>query len=78
MGIAAYMIEQGCTDAELAARIGVDRSLVRRWRLGLKPVGAKRVLVVEKVTGVDRHELRPDLYPEPAPRKRRPSPVNGG
>lgn len=31
-----------------------------------KYVPARRVLDVERVTGVPRHQLRPDLYPLPA------------
>ena len=29
-------------------------------------VPAERVLEIEKVTGVSRHELRPDIYPQAA------------
>ena len=32
-----------------------------QWRR----VPAERVLEVERLTGVSRHELRPDLYPPP-------------
>jgi DNA-binding transcriptional regulator YdaS (Cro superfamily) len=32
-------------------------------------VPAERVLVIEKLTKVSRHELRPDLYPLPKKRK---------
>ncbi len=71
MGIADYMTRKGLTDAALGAKLGVSGDLVRLWRLGLQPVGAKRVLAVEAETGIRKHVLRPDLYPPPAPRKRR-------
>jgi DNA-binding transcriptional regulator YdaS (Cro superfamily) len=48
----------------LAAAIGVSPQALSQWRR----VPVERVLDVERVTGVPRHELRPDIYPvEPAP-----------
>lgn len=48
----------------LARRVGVQPQSVNLWvRHGRVP--AERVLAVEAATGVPRHELRPDLYPEP-------------
>ena len=43
----------------LARELGVSRPAVAQWR----QVPALRVLAVERLTGVSRHELRPDLYP---------------
>lgn len=41
----------------------MNKSTITRWERGRVP--AERVLDVERVTGVPRHELRPDLYPAP-------------
>jgi DNA-binding transcriptional regulator YdaS (Cro superfamily) len=71
MEIAAYLEKHGLTDRALARRLGVSDDLVRLWRLGSLPIGAKRVLAVEAATGIPRYRLRPDLYPPPKPRKRR-------
>lgn len=46
----------------LAATLGITAQAVSQW----DEVPPLRVLAVERVSGVPRHELRPDLYPEPA------------
>lgn len=43
----------------IAKEIGVTPGAVYQWRR----VPAERVLDVERITGISRHELRPDLYP---------------
>lgn len=45
----------------LASGLGITSQAVGQW----KKVPAERVLDVERITGVSRHELRPDLYPPP-------------
>jgi DNA-binding transcriptional regulator YdaS (Cro superfamily) len=45
--------------AEFARLIGVTAQAVSQWN----KVPPLRVLEVERVSGVSRHELRPDLYP---------------
>jgi len=44
---------------KLAAELRVTPQAVYKWRR----VPAEQVLHVERITGVSRHELRPDLYP---------------
>jgi DNA-binding transcriptional regulator YdaS (Cro superfamily) len=41
---------------------GLTPQAVSQWR----QAPATRVLDVERVTGVPRHQLRPDIYPAPA------------
>ena len=48
----------------LARLLRIKSSSVCGWRR----VPSERVLPLEKVTGVARHELRPDLYPRDAKR----------
>lgn len=46
---------------KLSLMLGLSRAAVALWHR----VPAERVLQVEKITGVPRHLLRPDVYPEP-------------
>ena len=49
----------------LATHCGMAPQMIHNWRRGTTKfgVGAKFVLIIEKVTGVQRHDLRMDLYP---------------
>lgn len=49
---------------ELARRLGCKPQVISNWRA--RGIPAERVLQVEQASGVDRHELRPDLYPREA------------
>lgn len=54
--------------AALALGLGIQAPSIYSWRR----VPAVRVLAVEALTGISRHELRPDIYPrEPAPAPKR-------
>ena len=44
--------------SELGRALGITREAVSQW----DSVPARRVLAVEKETGVSRHDLRPDIY----------------
>ncbi|GAN49669.1 Cro/CI family transcriptional regulator [Methylobacterium radiotolerans] len=48
--------------AALARAIGISTQAVDKWDV----VPAERVLKVEEITGVSRHDLRPDVF-GPAP-----------
>lgn len=49
------------TISKLADELGLTRPAVSRW----EQVPASRVVAVSKITGISRHQLRPDIYPEP-------------
>lgn len=44
---------------QLALKLGVSAQAISQWR----QVPVSRVLDVERITGVPREELRPDIYP---------------
>lgn len=59
---------KACDDAggqsALAERIGVRQSTFWHWlRKSKRGIPGEYVLKVERITGISRHDLRPDLYP---------------
>ncbi len=60
-GIAKAVKAKGSISA-LARSIGITRAAICQW----ERIPAGRVVEIERLTGVPRQELRPDLY-EPAP-----------
>lgn len=53
--------DRGLKMASVARALNVNKSAVTRWVRGRVP--AEKVLDVERVTGISRSQLRPDLYP---------------
>jgi DNA-binding transcriptional regulator YdaS (Cro superfamily) len=53
--------DRGLKAADLARHLSVNKATVSRW--GKNRIPAERVLDVERVTGISRSELRPDIYP---------------
>lgn len=51
----------------VAQHFGILRSAVYQW----KRTPATRVVMLERISGIPRHVLRPDIFP--APEKRRKS-----
>jgi DNA-binding transcriptional regulator YdaS (Cro superfamily) len=45
--------------AGLASPLGISMQAISQW----DEVPPLRVLAVERISGVSRHDLRPDLYP---------------
>jgi DNA-binding transcriptional regulator YdaS (Cro superfamily) len=56
-----------------AKKLGVAQTTVWKWLQSSKKLPAEHVLTVEKLFGISRHELRPDIYPvdlAPTPEQR--------
>lgn len=47
----------------IASGLGITHPAVSGWKF----VPPGRVLAVERITGIQRWRLRPDMYPAPAP-----------
>ena len=45
--------------SSLARQLGIKHNAFYVW----KRIPAERVLDIERITGISRHDLRPDLYP---------------
>jgi len=43
--------------------IGRRQSTINWWLANAKPLPAEHVLLVERLSGIPRSELRPDIYP---------------
>jgi DNA-binding transcriptional regulator YdaS (Cro superfamily) len=64
MTLDEYLAEHGAA-TRVAREIGITHSAVLQWKE--KGVPAERVLDVERITGISRHELRPDVFgPSPS------------
>lgn len=57
----SYRDANGVSLEAIGNQLDVDKSTVLRWEQGIIP--AERVLPLERITGISRHTLRPDLYP---------------
>jgi DNA-binding transcriptional regulator YdaS (Cro superfamily) len=51
------------SQAALAEKLGVGQTAISNWINKTKRVPAERVLALEAISGISRHDLRPDLYP---------------
>lgn len=64
-----YRRDKGLTLDELAARLSpaVTKGTVSRWENGVVRIPVERVEEIERLTGISRKKLRPDVFqPTPA------------
>lgn len=57
-----WRVSQGITADEAGARVGVGRVQWFRWEKGARKIPAERVLDIERMTGISRHELLPEVF----------------
>lgn len=62
MDLKTYL--EGCSQSDLAERLGVTQGAVWQWVNGKTRITAERAIEIDLVTGgvVSRHELRPDVF----------------
>lgn len=46
------------SQTELGRRLGISRQAIDQW----DTIPARHCLTLEEITGVSRHEMRPDIY----------------
>lgn len=56
-------IETAGSQTKFARDLGTYQTMVWRWINQSKQLPAEYVLEAERLYGVSRHELRPDIYP---------------
>jgi transcriptional regulator with XRE-family HTH domain len=54
------------TQADAARLLGVTAAQISRYEAGKRQIAPERVVKFEKITGISRHVLRPDVF-GPAP-----------
>lgn len=60
---AGFRKSSGLTLDSTADLFKVDRTTILRWERGDPPVPVKRLDEFERITGIPRHDLRPDIFP---------------
>jgi hypothetical protein len=57
-----YRTANGLRLEDVAARFGVAKGDVSRWERGVRKVPLMRCAAIERLTGIPRHRLRPDVF----------------
>ncbi|MCC2602553.1 transcriptional regulator [Sphingopyxis yananensis] len=58
-----HLVKNAGSQSQLARHLGVSQSTVWKWLQSSKRLPAEHVLKAERVYGISRHLLRPDIYP---------------
>lgn len=56
-------VSSGGSQSAFARSLGVSQTAVWKWLHKSKLLPAEYVLTVERLYGISRHQLRPDIYP---------------
>lgn len=59
INIVAKAVKKAGGESSLARQLSIKHNAFYVW----KRIPAERVLKIERITGISRHDLRPDLYP---------------
>lgn len=60
--ILKYRKDHDLTQEQLADHLGISKASVCRFENGDRKPSVKRVDEITKLTGIPRHELRPDVW----------------
>ncbi len=67
------LVDKAGSQSELARNLGVSNTAVWKWLRSSRRITAEYVLSAERLYGVSRHSLRPDIYPRESVGKKRNS-----
>lgn len=65
MKVIAEAIQRAGGSTKLGKALGITRQAVEAWKGKGRVVPPEHVLEIEKITGVTRYDLRPDIYGAP-------------
>jgi DNA-binding transcriptional regulator YdaS (Cro superfamily) len=71
MNVIEQAIRMAGGSTKLGRELGITRQAVEAWKTKGRVVPPEHVLAIEKLTGVSRYELRPDIYGSPPNPKKR-------
>jgi DNA-binding transcriptional regulator YdaS (Cro superfamily) len=60
--IVKQAIRAAGSGAALGKALGLTRQAIYQW----ERIPVEHVLLIERLTGLPRHQQRPDIYPDPA------------
>lgn len=60
--ILKYRQDHALTQEQLAEQLGITKASICRFERGERKPSVKRVDEITKITGIPRHELRPDIW----------------
>lgn len=58
----AYRSLHEVSASDLAKKLGVTEAALRHWENGIRSIKATKCVEIEKLIGIDRAILRPDLF----------------
>lgn len=61
--ILAKLIEQHSSIREFSRHISEDPTDVAKWRDGKRKMTARAVICLNRLYGIEPHEIRPDVFP---------------
>ena len=62
MDLVRNIIEKSGGQTKLAAHLNITQGAVNHWIRRKSKVPAQYVLKIEKLTGISRYEIRPDVF----------------
>lgn len=60
--ILKYRTDANVTPKQLCDRLGVENTTLWRWETGRVKIPVERLDKIERVTGIPRQKLRPDIF----------------